>query len=77
MAHCYLLFIVASQVSSQKLNCLNPKVFINLVYIDMVYLIGLHGVEENLNLEDKDVQVAVSSSSLPILCFGFPRQAGA
>lgn len=43
----------------------------------MVYLIGLHGVEENLNLEDKDVQVAVSSSSLPILCFGFPRQAGA
>lgn len=42
----------------------------------MVYLIGLHGVEENLNLEDEDVQVAMSSSFLPILSFGFPRQAG-
>lgn len=43
----------------------------------MVYLIGLLGVEENLDLEDEDVQVAESSSFLPVLCFGFPRQAGA
>ena len=42
----------------------------------MVYLIGLHGVEENLNLEDKDVQVAVSSSSLPILVLDFLGKLG-
>ena len=33
----------------------------------MVYLIGLLGVEENLDLEDEDVQVAESSSFLPQL----------
>lgn len=49
----YLLWLV----KPSKFNGLNCMLFTNSVYVDVVCLLGLHGVDKILNLGDWDIQV--------------------